>query len=264
MLSVSLIITTYNWPKALYKVLQSILYQTRIPDEIIIADDGSTIETTNMIQRFKEEHSELNIIHFWQEDKGFRLSKSRNKAINLSTCDYLVLIDGDMILNENFILDHLNNAKSGVLVSGRRIMLNEAYSSEIIHSDKIDNVSFLSSAIIKHRFLSIRNRFLSKLRSSTNTRIDGILGCNMAFFKNDAVTVNGFNEDFVGWGAEDTEFVARFVNNGFKKMKLKHLAFGYHLYHPESSKEMVEANCNILDLTISMKLKYCQHGLAEY
>ena len=85
---VSLIITTYNRPKALMLVLQSIANQTKLPEEVIIADDGSDNNTKELITNFQESSS-LNIIYSWQEDKGFRLAKSRNKAIAISNFEYM-------------------------------------------------------------------------------------------------------------------------------------------------------------------------------
>ena len=85
---VSLIITTYNWPESLILVLMSIENQTIMPQEVIIADDGSTVETQEIISKFQKD-SKLNIIHSWQKDNGFRAAKSRNKAIAKSSGDYL-------------------------------------------------------------------------------------------------------------------------------------------------------------------------------
>lgn len=259
--TVSLIITTYNWPEALNKTLHSIIYQTYKPDEIIIADDGSTAETTLMIQKFITSNPYLNIIHSWQEDNGFQLSKSRNLAIKRSTCDYIIIIDGDMILDRYFIEDHLSIAKKNLFISGRRIRLNEKYSNDILKNNKFPSV--LSLGISKHRFLGLRNKVLCKLRSSINIKTNGIVGCNMAFYREDAINVNGFNESFIGWGAEDTEFMARLINNGCKKMKLKHLAIGYHLYHPEVSRKMTTINYKILNSTLEKKLKYCKNGISK-
>lgn len=259
MTTVSLIITTYNWPTALKLSLESIINQTHTPNEIIIADDGSTSETKEVIQHFVQTNPQLNVIHSWQEDKGFRLSRSRNLAIKKSKGDYLIIIDGDMILERHFVEDHLHVAKEKRFVSGRRVLLKEAYSKDIVQHRHLP--SLFSAGIKKHRFLSIRNITLSTLRSSINTKTCGILGCNMAFFRRDAIAINGFNEAFVGWGAEDTEFVARMLNNGCEKMKLKHLAIGYHLYHPEACRSMKESNCDILQETLVQNLTYCTDGL---
>ena len=97
---VSLIITTYNRPESLILVLNSIENQTIVPQEVIIADDGSTVETKEIIVKFQKD-SDLNIIHSWQEDNGFRAAKSRNKAIAKSSGDYIIFIDGDIILHLN-------------------------------------------------------------------------------------------------------------------------------------------------------------------
>ena len=107
-MKLTLIITTYNWPDSLLLVLKSILNQTVLPDEIIIADDGSGSETRELISKFKKD-TNLNIIHSWQDDIGFRAAKSRNNAIIESTGDYIVLIDGDVILHPNFLEDHIWN-----------------------------------------------------------------------------------------------------------------------------------------------------------
>lgn len=50
----ALLITTYNWPKALELVLYSVLHQHVMPDEVVIADDGSTEETKKLIDRYAE------------------------------------------------------------------------------------------------------------------------------------------------------------------------------------------------------------------
>lgn len=77
---VSLIVTTYNRPLFLELVLKSILRQKVMPAEVIIADDGSTIETEELINRYVKLFP-VPLIHSWIPDKGFRLAKSRNMAI---------------------------------------------------------------------------------------------------------------------------------------------------------------------------------------
>ena len=49
----SLVTPTYNWPEALELLLLSILNQSCLPNEILIADDGSTKETKELIEKFQ-------------------------------------------------------------------------------------------------------------------------------------------------------------------------------------------------------------------
>lgn len=123
-MSISLIVTTYNRPEALILVLKSIELQTLIPSEVIVADDGSDEKTKNLIFDFSLQ-TDLDITHSFQEDLGFRAAEARNKAISMSKGDYIVLIDGDVVLHPEFIADHLKNSKFGYFIQGSRSLLTE-------------------------------------------------------------------------------------------------------------------------------------------
>ena len=101
----TLIVTTYNRPDALEAVLKSIERQVVMPDEVIVADDGSRDETRQLVERFMSGFP-TTLLHCWHEDKGFRLSEIRNRAILQSSGDYIIMVDGDMVLNRNFVRDH--------------------------------------------------------------------------------------------------------------------------------------------------------------
>ncbi|MBU0946765.1 MAG: glycosyltransferase, partial [Proteobacteria bacterium] len=101
----SLIITTYNWKEALELSVRSVFKQTHLPSEIIIADDGSKSDTRQLIESLQK-ISPVNIVHSWQQNKGFRLSRSRNKALSIAQGNYIILIVGDILIEENFIADH--------------------------------------------------------------------------------------------------------------------------------------------------------------
>ena len=98
--------------------------------------ERSNDETKELIDKFYKD-SELNIIHSWQEDIGFRAAKSRNKAIAKSSGDYIILIDGDIILHPQFIQDHVNNAKVGYFIQGSRVLLTQDITEQIIISKRI-------------------------------------------------------------------------------------------------------------------------------
>jgi glycosyltransferase involved in cell wall biosynthesis len=128
----TLIIATYNWPQALELVLISVSKQTIIPDEIVIADDGSTKETLDVIKKVKKKLN-LPIKHVWQEDQGFRKTKILNKSFAIAKGEYIVQVDGDIVLHKKFVEDHLGNARPNVFLHGSRSFLNNRLSKKIIH-----------------------------------------------------------------------------------------------------------------------------------
>ena len=258
---VSLIITTYNWPESLILVLMSIENQTIAPEEVIIADDGSTIETKEIIAKFQKD-SKLNIIHSWQEDIGFRAAKSRNKAMAKSSGDYIILIDGDIILHPKFVQDHVNNAKVGYFMQGSRVLLSQDITEQIIISNRI-SFSFFSKGM-KGRKNSIHSNFLSKIFSTKKNYLRGIKTCNIAFFRQDFINVNGFNNEFEGWGREDSEFVVRLMNNGVNRINVRFNMIQYHLWHQLSSREILEMNTLILEKAINEKAVWCDNGINQY
>lgn len=260
-LRVSLIVTTYNRPDALLFVLRSIEPQTLLPDEVIIADDGSNVETKKTIQDFKSA-SRINLIHSWQEDKGFRAAKSRNKAIAKSSGDYVVLIDGDMILHRNFIEDHINNAEPGYFIQGTRVLLTEKETNNALQEGKI-NFSFFSSGI-NNRKNSIHSNTLSKLFSKKKNYLRGVKTCNMAFFKKDCININGFNNDFEGWGREDSEFVVRLLNSGINRKNIRFNAIQFHLWHNENTRTSLQQNNMLLQNAIDNNAKWCSNGIDRY
>jgi glycosyltransferase involved in cell wall biosynthesis len=258
LMKLTLIITTYNWPKALFLVLESVKNQTLVPDEIIIADDGSSSETKKSITEFIS-NNDLNLIHIWQKDIGFRAARSRNNALKNSTGDYIILIDGDMVLHKNFIQDHSTNSEFGYFVQGSRVLINEIESKKILSRKKI-SFNFFSSGL-KNRKNSIRSKLLSKLFSNKKNNLRGIKSCNLAFFRQDCMNINGFNNDFEGWGREDSEFVVRLINSGLKRKNLRFNAIQFHIWHNENNREMLYKNNLILEKTINNSLVRCKNGI---
>lgn len=257
----SLIITTYNWPAALELVLKSALRQSETPDEIIIADDGSTDETRELVERYSAQ-SPIPVLHSWQEDRGFQLAASRNRAIALSKCAYIVMIDGDMILHRHFIKDHRASAQHNQFIQGSRVLLTQEISKHLLSTKHI-RINFFAKGLI-NRMNAIHNGTISLIFSKQTSTFKGIRGCNMSFFRADCIHANGFNEDFTGWGREDSEFVARLYNNKILRHSLKFRAIAYHIWHKESSRAHLSSNDQLLDFAIEHKIKRCTNGIDKY
>ena len=257
----SLIITTYNRPDALLLVLRSIEGQITLPYEVIIADDGSTNDTKEVVTSFQEKF-DIRVIHSWQEDSGFRAARSRNKAISKSNGDYIVLIDGDMILHPEFINDHINNAQPSYFVQGSRVLLTQDKTKQALDQQKI-NFSLLSHGL-QNRKNAIHSNSLSSLFSNKKNTLRGIKSCNLAFFKQDCISVNGFNNEFEGWGREDSEFAIRLFNSGINRKKLRFNAIQFHLWHAENIRVSLRQNDVILNSSINNNSKWCNNGIEKY
>ena len=257
---VSIIITTYNRPDALKLVLQSVNSQSVSPNEIIIADDGSKNSTKKCIDEFKKKSS-IPLVHSWQEDKGFRVAKSRNKAIAKSKFDYIILIDGDVILHDKFIEDHLKHAQIGFFVQGSRVLLNEKATKEVLNNNS--NFSFFSSGL-SNRKNAIYSNFLSRIFTIRKNYVKNIKTCNLAFFKSDCIEINGFNNDFEGWGREDTEFVVRLIKKGVNRKNIRFNLLQFHLWHEDSSRNVLQKNEIILRDTIKKNENWCVNGINQY
>ena len=259
-MKVSLIITTFNRPEALSIVLKSALYQSIDPYEIIIADDGSNEKTKNLINDIRK-MTKIPILHSWQEDIGNRTARSRNKAIAKSTADYIVIIDGDMLLDKHFIKDHLSSAKPNLFLQGSRVLIDSKLTKQIL-MDQDYRFNFFTKGL-KNRINSLRLPFLAKFFSKEFNKLGGIRSCNMSFYKSDFLKVNGFNNDFDGgWGQEDSEFACRLMNAGLLRKNIKFSAIQFHLYHPEGSSP--SKNHKLVEKALAEGLVFCKNGVNEY
>ncbi len=255
----SILISTYNWPGALELCLLSILKQTVLPNEIIIADDGSTNETKNLIDSFRQKTS-TPIKHIWHKDDGFRKTIITNEAVRNSNYPYIIQTDGDIIMHKKFIEEHLQNASEGFFIRGSRILLTEAVTKKYLQTKNI-KVSFFSKGV-QNRLNALHSAVLSKiiLVFSKKTNSGNVIGCNISFYKKDFIKVNGYNNDITGWGREDGELAARFINSGILKKQVKNLAIAYHLFHRHFSRSRDEINITILNKVINEKIITCANG----
>lgn len=263
-MTISLIISTYNSVNFLNLCLKSVSELKFMPDEIIIADDGSEEETKLLIDSYREKIP-VTIKHVWHEDKGFRLAEIRNKAINASECDYIISIDGDLLLNPYFVLDHKKMSKPRTFLQGTRASLTRDFTDRIIQNNYL-KIRKLSSKDFSGRFKVIRALFIAPL---INLMFEHrypkryAKGANTSFHKKDCLDINGFDNDFVGWGHEDVDFNLRMMNNEVKRRFLKHCAIAYHLYHDEKQRVNESPNKYKIEKHIEDNTIRCENGISN-
>lgn len=257
---ISLMVATYNWPEALELTLCSALRQSVLPMEILVADDGSTEETARLV-RAVAAHARVPVRHVWHPDEGFRLAAIRNRAIAAAAGDYIVQIDGDILLHRHFLRDHARFARRGSFVSGSRLLLTEPLTRRLLGRHEAPSFSFASKGV-RHRLNGVRAPWLSPLLAGYGA--DRTRGCNMAFWRDDMVRVNGYDESFRGWGAEDFELALRLRHSGVCHRTLKFSAIAFHLWHPERSRDAVSRNEALLASTRESGSRRCADGIDKY
>lgn len=247
----SIIISTYNQPDYLQLILKSLATQEKIDytqHEVIIADDGSKNDTAEIIHKFQENYP-CTLKHIWHPDDGFRKAMILNKAAIAATGDYLIFIDGDCIVGKDFVANQLNLAEPGYYVAGDRVLLSQQYTQEIIHHH-IDLQRISTFNWFKLYLRKSSNKLLHCLRLGSNGKWRKLRqknwrypkGCNIAVWKSDYIAVNGYDEIFVGWGHEDTDFFIRLIHNRIFIKNGRFSAPVYHLWHKFSPRDNEQEN----------------------
>ena len=257
----TLIVTTYNWPAALDLTLRSVARQSVAPVEVIVADDGSGPETQEVVARWQE-RLKTPLLHLWQADRGFRLARSRNRAIAAARGEYLIVVDGDMVLHRHFMADHVRAARRGCFIQGVRLLTGPTAAGRMLQHGILD-LGFFAADINRRRH-TLRSLLLSRLVFRERTGQRAIRGCNQAYWKSDLIRVNGFNEAFEGWGREDNEIAARLYNAGIQRRNLKFQALAIHLHHQLRHAAIGERNDAILRSTIEEGKAWCALGLNQH
>jgi glycosyltransferase involved in cell wall biosynthesis len=258
---ISVAVITYNWPEALELVLKALAAQSGLPHEVIVTDDGSQLATRELLERIALDYP-IRLVHLWQPDDGARMSRARNRAIAAAQGDYIILLDGDMVAERHFIADHREFARSGCFVQGSRVLTDTALTRRMLEQDLI-MPSFFSRGIERRRH-TLRIPALARWYARPGTKRRGIKSCNMAFWRDDLLRVNGFNEAMTGWGREDTELAARAFHAGLLRRDLRFSALATHLYHPTRKHVVDNPNDRIVDDTRARQLIRCELGLDQH
>lgn len=261
-MKVAVIVSTYNRPRALALCLESIRRQTMLPDEVIVADDGSTSETADLLKSIAADFP-VPVRHVWQPDEGFQLAKIRNRAIASTDADYIIQIDGDIVLHRGFIKDHVSIARRGFYVFGSRIRLNEKFTSAVEAAGVMPKIYPWSKGIINKRekavYIPVGRLFSHHYKRNKATG----LGCNIAFWRDDFIRINGYDEAFVGWGCEDTDLSMRLDRSGVQNYKMFGIGIIYHLWHKEADKSRLSESQAYM-LANKDRAVACEKGINQY
>lgn len=266
---ISVIVSTYNWPRALSVVLDSLARQSDLGFEVVVADDGSGPDTGELVAaRAKDFPVPLHQV--WQEDQGFRAAAARNRAVVASRGDYLLFLDGDCPVLANFVANHRRLARREWFVVGNRILLGETLAAMVLAGGRPIYDYTLLEFLLARRCGEV-NRLLPLLRLPDGffrrlhpRRWQGATTCNLAVWREDFFRVNGFDENFIGWGHEDAEFAGRLINSGvFRKDGCCAVAV-FHLWHRQQGPGQGAGNLQRLHAHLNRQLTWAAAGIDRY
>jgi len=258
--SVSLVISTFNQPEALAKALAGVRRQTRQPDEILISDDGSGHATRELVNKFAAA-SPAPVKHIWHPHEGFRKTAILNKTVAAATGNYMIFTDGDCVPHPKFVADHAALAEKGFWVQGRRCFVREEF-VPAFSAETIPAFGWMLAGKINGAAKGVRWPFAIIRR---DTRQRGIIGCNMAFWRDDVFAVNGYDEDYTGWGTgEDSDIGTRLYHLGRHRKFVYGRAITFHLNHPPAPRGHHEASLARLAETIASGKVRCVNGLNRH
>lgn len=267
-MNVSLIVAVYNQARNLELILETVKNQTIRNFEVVIADDGSSDRTPAVVEQFAADNPDIPLAWVTQEDKGFRKTMILNKAILKSRGDYLVFIDGDMLLEKRFLELHLRYRNPQQVLCGHRgVKLSEAYTAKILAEKQkfSDNPLSLFLRATRGdvenplRSLMIHSPLLRKLAIPFR---DNLSGCNFSLYREAIEKVNGFNEDILEHGFNDYELGHRLKLAGYQLINVSKLCNTYHLYHLTRKNRQEEIREKIRKVDASTEFR-CAKGLAK-
>lgn len=267
---ISVIVTTYNWPGALAACLDSLQDQQDQGFELIVADDGSSPDTQQLVADFMQ-ISPIPVSYIRQQDKGFRAGTIRNKAVAASRGDYVIFMDGDCVAFPHFISRHRKLAESGYFVPGNRLLISESFTKKVLQQKiplhRQSFAFFLAQWMRRrvNRMLPLLLMPINKWRYRHPQRWQKAMTCNLAVWKRDFFAVNGFDEQFEGWGYEDSDLVIRLIHQGIKRKEGRFAVPVIHLWHRQNDRSQHDENYQrLIGRLNDTSLIRAQRGVDQY
>lgn len=233
-MKISVLVTVYNNFELLYKCLLSLCYQSVLPHEVVVSDDGSDEDILELLKPLVT-RLPFHLRFISQPHAGFRASKVRNNAVRFSTGDYLIFLDQDIIGKRNFVETFVKHAKPRLFLVSWPVRLTPEQTA-IIDEPFIRRNDFesLVHRMQKKEFYKQfrKDLFYFSMYSLHLRKIGPKLRSGLfSVFRNDLFMVNGFDEKYQGWGNEDDDLGHRLHVAGIRGKNPFSKHYPLHLYH---------------------------------
>lgn len=274
--SLTVIIATYNHFEWLRLVLEGLRHQTVSGFQIIIADDGSDDNTVQAIKHYIHTHPQMNILHLWHPDRGWRKNIILNQALRHATGEYICFLDADCIPSPQWAHDHLRLARPKTVIAGRRATFAPWMNSRWENLTELtpDWFKTLRRTFLRNYFRFPAHTHPSRVirfpiigRKGLMQRTTGnLIGCNFGVWRDDLLAINGFDERYLGPGlGEDIDIAWRIRFNGCRIEKVPHQAITIHRNHPSAMTSVLSPTDNValLEQSKAQHLTYTPYGLSQ-
>lgn len=265
----AVVVTTYNRPDALAAVLAGYAAQTAAEFELVIADDGSTGATREVVDAFKA-RAHFPVSHVWHADHGFRAAAIRNRAIAATRADYIIFSDGDCVPARTFVARHQCLAAAGWFVAGNRTLLSAGFTARVLR-ERLPIHAWTRAAWLAAWVRRDINRWLplvtlpdGSFRKIAPQRWEGVKTCNLAVWRADLLRVNGLDETYSGWGLEDSDLALRLLHADVRHKSARFAAPVFHLWHAENDRSRLAENQRLLDALIASRRSVAAIGVDQY
>jgi glycosyltransferase involved in cell wall biosynthesis len=237
-MKISVIVTSYNRPELVRQALASLGSQSLLPDEVVIADDGSSADIAGIL-RDSAPGLRFGLKGVTHADLGFRLARSRNNGARVASGDLLVFTDQDIVFTKDYLRTIADNARKGEFLVSFPVRLSEADSLKVT-GEVIKNCAFeeiVTGEYLKPVAKQYRKDLFYRLIHKIGLRPIGpkLRGGVCAIWKDDFVAVNGYDEMYRGWGNEDDDLGWRLYRYGVKGRNVTTVEVPIHLWHPTNS-----------------------------
>ena len=264
--AVAVLVSSFERPAHLRRALASIAEQRGVRGglEVVVTDDGSRDETPRLVREFAASVS-FPVKFTTHPHDGFQLARCRNEGVRASDADYLVFLDGDCIIPPDHLRIHLDRRRANTVQAGYFARLDKL-TSDAISIEEIRRGNFTRWLTWSERWQLMRRHFKSAfyslIRDPTRPKL---FGNNIGIARADYERVNGYDENFRGWGCEDDDLRLRLRAAGVQIESILRWTHVYHLWHPKapSAPAIWREGANVAYLQRPVRLTQCLAGLQK-